>query len=49
VTLYDALDTMWIMGFHDLFQDSLKAVADADFYLKPVRAFPSGFSLTMEC
>jgi mannosyl-oligosaccharide alpha-1,2-mannosidase len=37
VTLYDALDTMWIMGLHDMFRDSLETVAKADFYLKPVR------------
>ncbi|KAJ2930958.1 hypothetical protein H1R20_g6105, partial [Candolleomyces eurysporus] len=35
VTLYDALDTMWIMGLHDMFRDALETVAKADFYLKP--------------
>ncbi|KAF9453575.1 glycoside hydrolase family 47 protein [Macrolepiota fuliginosa MF-IS2] len=33
VTLYDALDTMWIMGLHDEFRDSLGLVAKTNFTL----------------
>ncbi|EEB90426.1 hypothetical protein MPER_11370 [Moniliophthora perniciosa FA553] len=36
VTLYDALDTMWIMGLDDYFNEALEIVAQADFMISPV-------------
>lgn len=34
--MYDSLDTMWLMGLHDKFRESLEMVAKADFGLKEV-------------
>lgn len=36
VTLYDALDTMWLMGLYDEFRESLGFVAKTNFTLKEV-------------
>ncbi|KAF9006005.1 seven-hairpin glycosidase [Cyathus striatus] len=33
VTLFDSIDTMWIMGLHDIFHDSLEVVAKSTFVL----------------
>ncbi|EEB89882.1 hypothetical protein MPER_11974 [Moniliophthora perniciosa FA553] len=35
VTIYDALDTMWIMGLDDYFNEALEIVAQADFMISP--------------
>ena len=37
VTVFDSLDTMWIMGFHDTFQDALALVARSNFTSREVR------------
>lgn len=39
-TLYDALDTMWIMGLHDTFQKSLITIAKCRFHLEPIAYAP---------
>jgi mannosyl-oligosaccharide alpha-1,2-mannosidase len=36
-TLVDALDTLWIMGLRDEFDDAVRAVADIDFTTTPHR------------
>ena len=36
LTPYDSLDTMWIMGLHDLFRESLELVAKSTFALDEV-------------
>jgi mannosyl-oligosaccharide alpha-1,2-mannosidase len=36
VTVFDSLDTMWIMGLRDLFQESLELVAKSTFTLDEV-------------
>jgi len=36
LTLYDSLDTMWIMGLHHVFRESLETVASASFSLQVV-------------
>jgi hypothetical protein len=36
VTLFDSLDTMWIMGLHDLFQESLELVSKSTFAMDEV-------------
>ena len=33
LTPYDSLDTMWIMGLHDFFRESLELVAKSTFAL----------------
>ncbi|ESK90496.1 glycoside hydrolase family 47 protein [Moniliophthora roreri MCA 2997] len=35
VTIYDALDTMWIMGFDDYFNEAVEIIAQADFVIPP--------------
>lgn len=40
VTVFDSLDTMWIMGLRDMFKDSLALVAKADFDTKPGKYAP---------
>ncbi|EAQ83215.1 hypothetical protein CHGG_09619 [Chaetomium globosum CBS 148.51] len=37
-TLVDSLDTLWIMGMKDEFDDAVKAVADIDFTTTPYRS-----------
>lgn len=37
VTLFDALDTMWLMDLRGEFQTALQSVAKADFTLTEVR------------
>ena len=39
LTLIDSLDTMWIMGLHDEFYDSLPLVANMSFASSSVRLF----------
>ncbi|KAH6916030.1 mannosyl-oligosaccharide alpha-1,2-mannosidase [Coprinopsis sp. MPI-PUGE-AT-0042] len=39
-TLFDALDTMWIMGLDDKFQQSLVKIAKCRFHLKPTAYAP---------
>lgn len=36
MTLFDSLDTMWIMGLHTMFQESLELVAMSTFVLDQV-------------
>lgn len=36
VTLFDSLDTMWIMGLHELFHESLELVAKSTFTMDQV-------------
>jgi mannosyl-oligosaccharide alpha-1,2-mannosidase len=38
VSLIDGLDTMWIMGLHDEFIDSMPLVANMTFALDQVRS-----------
>ncbi|KAJ7484343.1 glycoside hydrolase family 47 protein [Mycena latifolia] len=35
VTMYDSLDTMWLMGLEDMFYDTVEDVAKATFPMKP--------------
>ncbi|KAJ7199252.1 glycoside hydrolase family 47 protein [Mycena pura] len=35
VTMYDSLDTMWLMGLEDMFYDTVEDVASATFSMKP--------------
>ena len=41
VTIVDSLDTMWLMGLYDEFDDALAFVASMTFPVNPVRTlFP---------
>lgn len=37
VSMYDALDTMWLMGLEDIFYDTVKDVAGETWDMAPVR------------
>lgn len=37
LTVFDSLDTMWIMGLDDMFRDSLEVVSNSTFFLRKVR------------
>lgn len=37
VSILDGLDTMWIMGLHEEFEESMPFVANMTFALDPVR------------
>ncbi|TGZ80147.1 seven-hairpin glycosidase [Ascodesmis nigricans] len=39
-TLVDALDTLWIMGFKDEFEQAVKKVAEIDFTTTPMTTIP---------
>ncbi|TEY43703.1 hypothetical protein BOTCAL_0362g00070 [Botryotinia calthae] len=39
-TLVDGLDTLWIMGFHDEFEEAVKAVGNIDFTTTPRMEIP---------
>ncbi|KAG5647834.1 hypothetical protein DXG03_007758 [Asterophora parasitica] len=41
VTVFDSLDTMWLMGLTDTFNDALEVVARSTFPNKPVRSTAS--------
>ncbi|KAJ7173562.1 glycoside hydrolase [Mycena filopes] len=40
VSVFDSLDTMWIMGLHDLFEEGLDVVTDTTFYVSPENYVP---------
>ncbi|RDB20921.1 Endoplasmic reticulum mannosyl-oligosaccharide 1,2-alpha-mannosidase [Hypsizygus marmoreus] len=40
VTLFDSLDTMWIMGLNDMFRDSIEVVARTTFTLRQTAYAP---------
>ncbi|KAK7028816.1 hypothetical protein VNI00_014829 [Paramarasmius palmivorus] len=40
VTIYDALDTMWIMGLDDYFSEALDLISKADFTIPPNEFVP---------
>ncbi|TFK26236.1 mannosyl-oligosaccharide alpha-1,2-mannosidase [Coprinopsis marcescibilis] len=44
VTIYDGLDTMWIMGLHDEFRQALSLIAQNRFYQKPVSSSAGDFA-----
>ncbi|KAJ6458125.1 glycoside hydrolase [Mycena vitilis] len=40
VSVFDSLDTMWIMGLYDLFEDGLNVVSNTTFYTPPDEFVP---------
>ncbi|KAJ7483162.1 glycoside hydrolase [Mycena latifolia] len=40
VTVFDSLDTMWIMGLFDLFEEGLEVVKDSTFFVAPGQYAP---------
>ncbi|KAN0084171.1 glycoside hydrolase family 47 protein [Tylopilus felleus] len=46
-TISDALDTMWLMGFHDWFQEAVQYVATVDFSLSRTNDSVSLFETTI--
>lgn len=38
VSVFDAMDTMWIMGLHDMFREGVEIAAKSTFTLQEVRA-----------
>ncbi|KAF7345377.1 alpha-1,2-Mannosidase [Mycena venus] len=40
VSVFDSLDTMWIMGLHDLFHEGLEIVEKSTFYTPPDKFVP---------
>ncbi|KAJ4473608.1 glycoside hydrolase [Lentinula aciculospora] len=40
VTIYDALDTMWIMGLTEYFEEAVKVIAEANYTTKPKQYVP---------
>ncbi|KAJ3798934.1 glycoside hydrolase family 47 protein [Lentinula aff. detonsa] len=40
VTVYDALDTMWIMGLSEYFDEAVKFIGEADYTTKPKQYAP---------
>ncbi|KAJ6580973.1 glycoside hydrolase [Mycena capillaripes] len=40
VSVFDSLDTMWIMGLYDLFEEGLEVVRNTTFYTPPEKFVP---------
>ncbi|GAW02036.1 glycoside hydrolase family 47 protein [Lentinula edodes] len=40
VTIYDALDTMWIMGLTEYFEEAVKVIGEASYTTKPKQYVP---------
>ncbi|KAJ3817155.1 glycoside hydrolase [Lentinula raphanica] len=40
VTIYDALDTMWIMGLSEYFEEAVQLISKADYTTKPKQYVP---------
>ncbi|KAJ6538435.1 glycoside hydrolase [Mycena vulgaris] len=40
VSVFDSLDTMWIMGLYDLFEDGLEVVTNSTFFVAPADYAP---------
>ncbi|KAF7371048.1 alpha-1,2-Mannosidase [Mycena sanguinolenta] len=40
VSIFDSLDTMWIMGLHELFHEGLQIVEKTTFYVPPEKFVP---------